>query len=222
MDTAWGLATYASQALITPGTNWGNITGSFICTTVSGTSGKLLAVDQLAVAIPVTDGESITVLPKMLLVKGELWLLVFITPCAIRLSLLSPLCTFLSHGTRDIGAVMTVYGYIIPRILTYGDFGRITTVKIPFGPDDPEHNMYNHREIYAQKGPKLCARLVSLPPGPTCDPPFKVYGAQFFSDPLRAQTINGNVLGQMLCTECFEDEKAGGLFAVRQVIAAGA
>ena len=62
-----GLATYASQAFNNAGTNWGNITGSFICTTVSGTSGVLLAVDHLAVAIPVADGESITVLPKMLL-----------------------------------------------------------------------------------------------------------------------------------------------------------
>ena len=95
----------------------------------------------------------------------------------------------------------------IPRILTYGDFGRITTAKIPFGPDDPEHNQYNQREIYAQQGPNFAQGWYPCPNGPTCDPPFKVYAAQFFSDPLRAQTINGNVLGQMLCTECFEDRE---------------
>jgi hypothetical protein len=94
-----------------------------------------------------------------------------------------------------------------PRILTYGDFGRITTAKIPFGPDDPEHNQYNQREIYGQQGPNFAQGWYPCPNGPTCDPPFKVYTAQFFSDPLRAQTINGNVLGQMLCTECFEDRE---------------
>ena len=45
----------------------GILGGCFICTTVTGTSGKLLAVDHLAEAIPVVDGESMTVLPKMLL-----------------------------------------------------------------------------------------------------------------------------------------------------------
>ena len=95
----------------------------------------------------------------------------------------------------------------IPRILTYGDFGRITTAKIPFGPDDPEHNQYNQREVYGAQGPNEAGGWYPCPPGPTCDPPFKVYTAQFFSDPIRAQTINGNVLGQMLCSECFEDRE---------------
>jgi hypothetical protein len=59
------LATYASQVFNNSGTNWGDIRGIFICTTVTGTSGKLLSVDHLAQAIAVADGESMTVLPKM-------------------------------------------------------------------------------------------------------------------------------------------------------------
>jgi hypothetical protein len=61
-----GLATYASQRFDNSGTNWGDIWGCFVCTTLTGTTGKLLAIDHLEEAIPVVDGAGITVLPKML------------------------------------------------------------------------------------------------------------------------------------------------------------
>ena len=109
----------------------------------------------------------------------------------------------------------------IPRILTYGDFGRITTAKIPFGPDDPEHNQYNQREIYAQQGPNFAQGWYPCPNGPTCDPPFKVYAAQFFSDPLHApRPLTATCWGRCSAQNVLRTGKAGGLFAVRRVIAA--
>ncbi len=50
------------------GGNWGNVYGYFICTVLSGTAGKLIAVEQFIDGpYNVTDGSSVKVTPKVVI-----------------------------------------------------------------------------------------------------------------------------------------------------------
>jgi hypothetical protein len=62
---AGDIATYAEQTFLAQGGDWGNIYGYFITTTLTGTGGKLMALEHLGSAFNVLDGKGIKVVPKI-------------------------------------------------------------------------------------------------------------------------------------------------------------
>jgi hypothetical protein len=59
-------ATYAQQTFTADGGDWGNVYGYFICTTSSGTEGKILGVEHFTNGpYNIYNGDSIRISPKV-------------------------------------------------------------------------------------------------------------------------------------------------------------
>lgn len=58
-------ATFAEQTFLAQGGDWGNIYGYFICTALTGTSGKLMAIEHFDAPYNIVDGKGIKIVPKI-------------------------------------------------------------------------------------------------------------------------------------------------------------
>lgn len=58
-------AVYAETTFLANGGDWGDVWGYFICTTASGTGGKLLAIEHLGTKLSILDGKGVKVVPKI-------------------------------------------------------------------------------------------------------------------------------------------------------------
>ncbi len=58
-------ATYAIQTFLAQGGDWGNVTGYFIATSASGTSGVLLATEHFDAAMNIVAGKGIKIEPRI-------------------------------------------------------------------------------------------------------------------------------------------------------------
>lgn len=59
------IATYAEQTFLASGGDWGDVWGYFITNVISGTTGKLIALEHQDAALNITDGKGIKVVPKI-------------------------------------------------------------------------------------------------------------------------------------------------------------
>jgi len=58
-------ATYAEQTFLAQGGDWGNIYGYFITTTLTGTGGKLVAIEHFGTPFNIVDGKGIKIIPQI-------------------------------------------------------------------------------------------------------------------------------------------------------------
>lgn len=58
-------ATYPELTFLANGGDWGDVYGYFITTTLTGTGGKLLAIEHLATPFTILDGKGLKIVPKI-------------------------------------------------------------------------------------------------------------------------------------------------------------
>jgi len=109
-------------------------------------------------------------------------------------------------GPAPISSEWMIYdeGYGPGTDSWYIPYGRITPVKIPFGPDPFPEVESQVQYVSGNIGPNTAPSW--WPPGEEV-PPFKRFCGQFYSAPLAAQTISGSVKGQALCQEILENRE---------------
>jgi len=58
-------ATYEEQTFLAQGGDWGTIYGYFITTTLTGTGGKLIAIEHFDVPFNIVNGKGIKIIPQI-------------------------------------------------------------------------------------------------------------------------------------------------------------